>query len=43
MGISGNGSSTSGFVAGGENQAGSTLTATEEWTVPEANTTITVS
>jgi len=42
LGSSGNGTGAAGFVAGGEISTGS-VASTEEWTVPEANSTITVS
>ena len=41
-GTSGNGTGAAGFVAGGEHSPGN-VASTEEWTVPESNSTITVS
>jgi hypothetical protein len=41
-GTAGGGTTTSGLISGGET-APTTVASTEEWTVPEANTTITVS
>ena len=43
IGTSGNGSGTSGFVAGGESASSPKVTTTEEWTVNLANKTITAS
>ena len=37
------GSAASGFIAGGGSPPGAALSATEEWSVPEVNKTITVS